>query len=135
MAKRGAARREKHPEPRVPRAGRPARLDGLARDGHAVVEVKRWGNADLPGTFDPLASSASARPGFDPAGSTRAVAAVLVAGPLLSAADLAGKVPLFPALPAGGGPITALHDEQPLPGGPTPRLTIAVTGLFRDAWA
>lgn len=112
------------------------RVTGHRLDGHVIVEVKRWGNADLPKIEGQLLGYASAEPGFVPKGETQALAAVVVAGPRLSADDLRAKLPTL----AGGAPeetgavrtwrgSVAVGTDKALP-----VLTVAVVGLFHDAW-
>jgi hypothetical protein len=113
------------------------RVSGHRLGGHVIVEVKRWGNDDLPKIDAQLLGYASAEPGFAPKGETQALAAVIVAGPRLSVDELRAKLPtLAGGAPEETGAVRTWRGSVPVSADkPLPVLTVAVVGLFHDAWA
>jgi hypothetical protein len=115
------------------------RTDLLVRgprlDGHVIVEVKRWGNADLPQLAEQLGGYVSTDSGFTEGDTTRAVAAVIVAGPPLDPNAQADTLPwIGGAAAAGAGPLSTWRGS--LPAAPElPLLTVLVSDLFRAAYA
>ncbi|MBL8614842.1 MAG: ATP-binding protein [Deltaproteobacteria bacterium] len=112
------------------------RVTGNRLDGHVIVEVKRWGNADLPKIGGQLLGYVSAEPGFVPGGHSSALAAVIVAGPRLSADELRARLPRLAggAAEETGAVYTWRGREAVSTDKQLPTLTVAVVGLFHDVW-